>query len=113
MGSSRLKALWCPADSRNCGEIDNATAGFGNLQPYLHGVHAKDIHTIDGAQLEFDYMPIGEGDVDYPTLLQNLRDNDCDVILSVATHFVPASGSRLEAMQTNFANLRRLISELP
>ena len=113
VGSSRLKALWCPADSRNCGEIDNATAGFANLQPYLHGVHAKDIHTIDGAQLEFDYMPIGEGDVDYPTLLQNLRDNDCDVILSVATHFVPASGSRLEAMKTNFANLRRLISELP
>ena len=113
MRAARRTARGCPADRRNCGEIDNATAGFANLQPYLHGVHAKDIHTIDGAQLEFDYMPIGKGDVDYPTLLRNLRDNDCDVILSVATHFVPASGSRLEAMQTNFGNLRRLISELP
>ena len=70
-----------------------------------------DLHTIDGSKLEFEYTPIGEGDVDYPTILQNLRDHNCDVVVSVATHFVPASGSRLEAMHTNFANLRRLIAE--
>ncbi|HIM55668.1 MAG TPA: sugar phosphate isomerase/epimerase [Candidatus Latescibacteria bacterium] len=111
VGSPRLKAMWCPADNVNCGETDNATAGFQNLRPYLHGVHAKDLHTIDGSRLEFEYTPIGEGDVDYPTILQNLRDHNCDVVVSVATHFVPASGSRLEAMHTNFANLRRLIAE--
>ena len=55
---------------------------------------------------------IGERDVDYPTILRNLRDNRCDVVLSLATHFLPASGSRLEAMQTNYANIRRLIGEL-
>ena len=55
---------------------------------------------------------IGERDVDYPTILHNLRDNRCDVVLSIATHFLPASGSRLEAMQTNYANIRRLIGEL-
>ena len=110
VGSPRLRALWCPADNVNCGETDNATAGFENLRPYLHGVHAKDLHTIDGSKLDFEYTPIGEGDVDYPTILQNLRDHHCDVVVSVATHFVPASGSRLEAMHTNFANLRRLIA---
>ena len=112
VGSSRLKAIWCPADNLNCGEIDVATAGFRNIRPYLHTVHAKDLHTIDGAKLEFDYTPIGEGDVDYPTLLRNLRDHECDVVVSVATHFVPASGSRVEAMETNCRNLRRLIDEL-
>ena len=112
VGSSRLKALWCPADNRNCGEIDNATAGFNNLRPYLHAIHAKDLHTIDGSKLEFDYKPIGEGDVDYPTILRNLRDHRCDAVISVATHFLPASGSRLEAMQINYANLRRLIAEV-
>ena len=55
---------------------------------------------------------IGERDVDYPTILRNLRDNRCDVVLSIATHFLPASGSRLEAMQTNYTNIRRLIGEL-
>ena len=50
--------------------------------------------------------------MDYPTILLNLRDNRCDVVLSLATHFLPVSGSRLEAMQTNYANIRRLIGEL-
>ena len=112
VGSRRFKVLWCPADNYNCGEVDNATAGFENLRPYLHGVHAKDLRTINGPKLEFEYAPIGEGDVDYPTILRNLRDNRCDVVLSIATHFLPASGSRLEAMQTNYANIRRLIGEL-
>ena len=112
VGSRRFKVLWCPADNYNCGEVDNATAGFENLRPYLHGVHAKDLRTINGSTLEFEYTPIGEGHVDYPTILRNLRDNRCDVVLSIATHFLPASGSRLEAMQTNYANIRRLIGEL-
>ena len=113
VGSRRFKALWCPADSLNCGEADNAAAGFENLRPYLHGVHAKDLRTIDGSKLEFEYTPIGEGDVDYPAILRNLRDNRCDVVLSIATHFLPASGSPVEAMETNYANIRRLIGELP
>ena len=92
VGSRRFKALWCPADNYNCGEVDNATAGFENLRPYLHGVHAKDLRTINGSTLEFEYTPIGEGHVDYPTILRNLRDNRCDVVLSIATHFLPASG---------------------
>ncbi len=112
VGSRRLKALWCPADNLNCGEADNATAGFENLRPYLHGVHAKDLRTIDGSKLEFEYTPIGEGDVDYPTILRNLRDNNCDVVLSIATHFLPASGSSVEAMSTNYANIRRLIDQI-
>ena len=112
VGSRRLKALWCPADNLNCGEADNATAGFENLRPYLHGVHAKDLRTINGSKLEFEYTPIGEGDVDYPTILRNLRDNNCDVVLSIATHFLPASGSSLEAMSTNYANIRRLIDQI-
>ncbi len=112
VGSPRLKAIWCPADNSNCGETDVATAGFQNLRPYLHAIHAKDLHTIDGSKLEFDYLPIGDGDVDYPTLLGNLRDHDCDVVVSVATHFTPPSGSHIEAMETNVRNLNRLISNL-
>jgi sugar phosphate isomerase/epimerase len=110
VGSRRLKAMWCPADNVNCGETDNATAGFHNLRPYLHGIHAKDLHTINGSKLEFDYRPIGEGDVDYLTILRNLRDHNCDIVVSVATHFVPANGSRVEAMETNFSNLKRLMA---
>ena len=112
VGSPRIKVMWGPADNVNCGEWDTATAGFQNVRPYLHGLHLKDLHVDEGVRLNFQYRPLGEGDVDFPTILRNLRDHRLDVILSVSTHFRPPSGSRDEAMRINFGNLQRLISQV-
>jgi sugar phosphate isomerase/epimerase len=109
VGSRRLKVMWGPADNVNCGESDAATAGFLNVRPYLYGLHLKDLHVVDGQHLKFEYRPLGTGDVDYPTVFRTLRDHGCDVVLSLSTHFRPASGSRVEAMRINYANLRKLL----
>ena len=112
VGSRRLKVMWGPADNTNCGESDVATAGFYNVRPYLYGLHIKDLRVNDGLALDFDYCPIGEGDVNYPMVLKNLRDNNCNVYLSVATHFTPPSGSTTEAMRTNVANFKKLVRQV-
>jgi sugar phosphate isomerase/epimerase len=112
VGSKRLKVMWGPADNINCGEWDTATAGFDNVRPYLHGLHLKDLHLINGLHLNFEYRPLGEGDVDYLTVLRNLRDHRCDAVLSVATHFRPPSGLAEEAMRINYANLKALIHQV-
>lgn len=112
VGSERLKVMWGPADNTNCGESDTETTGFGNVRSYLHGLHLKDLRVIDGLHLNFEYCPIGEGDVDYLTVLRNLRDHRCDAVLSVATHFQPPSGSAEEAMRINYANLKVLIHKV-
>ncbi len=109
LGSPRIKALWGPADNFNCGEADVATAGFANVQSYLHGLHLKDLHVIDGQQLDFEYCALGLGDVDYVTILRQLREHRSEAILAVATHFQPANGSQVDAMRTNFAQLKQLI----
>ncbi len=111
LGSPRLKALWGPADNFNSGEADVATAGYQNMRPYLHGLHLKDLRVIDGQQLHFQYCPLGAGDVDYVTILRQLRVHHAETILAMATHFRPASGSPIEAMRTNFAQLAQLISQ--
>ena len=111
LGSPRLKALWGPADNFNSGEADVATAGYQNMRPYLHGLHLKDLRVIDGQQLHFQYCPLGTGDVDYVTILRQLRVHHAETILAMATHFRPASGSPIEAMRTNFAQLAQLISQ--
>lgn len=111
LDSRRIKVVWGPADNLNCGELDVETAGFHNVKPYLHGLHLKDLHLINGLQCAFEYRPLGEGDVDYVAILRNLRDHHCQVFLSVATHFLPPSGSREEAMRTNVANLKALIQQ--
>ncbi|NKB71240.1 MAG: TIM barrel protein [Candidatus Latescibacteria bacterium] len=112
VGSPRLKVMWGPADNTNCGESDVASAGFLNVRPYLYGLHLKDLRVNDGLALDFDYCPIGEGDVDYPTVLNNLRRHQCDVFLSLATHFLPPSGDPVEAMRINYANLQGLLNSL-
>ena len=112
LGSKRIKVMWGPADNINCGEWDVATTGFHNIQPYLHGLHLKDLHIIDGQQLQFEYCPIGNGDVDYLTVLRQLRNHNCDPVLSVATHFLPDTGSPEDAMRINYTNLLSLIQEI-
>ena len=104
--------MWGPADNINCGEWDTAVAGFQNVRPYLHGVHVKDLHVNDGLRLDFEYRPFGEGDVDYLTVLRNLRRHRSDAVLSMSTHFRPPSGSLVEAMQINFANLQKMIRQV-
>ena len=112
LGSDRIKVMWGPADSYNCGEWDAVTTGFTNVRPFVHSVHLKDVHVNDGLRRDFKYMPIGEGDLDYPTVLRNLRDARADVVLSLSTHFRPPSGSSVEAMRINYSNLMRLIDEV-
>ena len=109
LGSPRIKVMWGPGDNINCGEADAATAGFNNVRPHLHGLHVKDLHVIDGQQLKFEYRPIGTGDVDYMTILRQLRDHQSEAVLAIATHFRPASGSREGAMRTNYASIKDLI----
>ena len=112
LNSRRLKVMWGPSDNMNSGEADVATAGFLNIHPYLHGLHIKDLRVKNGIQLDFEYCALGEGDVDYPTIFRSLRERGSDAILSVATHFLPSSGSREEAMRINVANLKRMIDEI-
>ena len=112
LGSNRIKVMWGPADNYNCGEWDVATAGFNNVRPFLHSLHVKDLHVNDGLHLDFEYQPLGQGDLDYPTVLRSMREHGSDAVLSLATHFRPASGSAVEAMRINHARLMSLISEI-
>ena len=112
VGSKRIKIMWHPSDNLTAGESDSATAGFINVRPYLHSLHVKDLRVTDGLKLNFEYCPLGEGDVDYLTVLRNLRDHRCDVVFAVATHFRPPNGSGADAMRINFANLKPLIKQV-
>ncbi len=112
LGSPRLKVMWGPADNFNAGESDVATAGFANVRPFLHSLHLKDLHVNEGQACDFEYRPIGRGDIDYPTVLHRLREHQVDAVLAVATHFRPPSGSPRDAMQTNVANLKALIADI-
>ncbi len=112
IGSDRIKAMWGAADNYNCGENDVATRGFMNIEPYVFGMHVKDLRVNDGLNLDFDYLPFGEGDVDYRTVFRNVRDGGLDPYVSISTHWTPESGDRVEAMRTQVGNVRALLDTL-
>ena len=112
LGSKRIRIMWHPSDNLTSGESDSATAGFINVRPFLHSLHVKDLRIIDGLNRNFEYCPIGEGDVDYLTVLRNLRDHRIDAVFAVATHFSLPNTDGAEAMRINFANIKPLVDQI-
>ena len=55
---------------------------------------------------------MGEGDVDYPTILRNLRDTGSEAILAVYTHFEIENGTQSDVMRIQFDRLRKRIAGL-
>jgi L-ribulose-5-phosphate 3-epimerase UlaE len=111
VGSPRLKLLWGPADNLNCGEVDVASTGFDNVRPYLIGLHTKDLRVTDGINLNFEYLPFGEGDVGYPTLLGKMFSHGADAVLAITPHYLPPDGTAVDAMRTCFGNLQEMTGE--
>jgi predicted dehydrogenase/sugar phosphate isomerase/epimerase len=119
LGSKRVKFMWGPADNLTIGELDSATSGFQNIRPYLHSIHLKDLHIrpidpdgIKRQNKDIDYRPLGEGDVDYPTILRSMRDTGCEAVLAVYTHFELENGTQQDAMRIQFDKLKGLIRSL-
>ena len=67
---------------------------------------------MDGLNLKFEYRALGDGDVDYPEVLRRLQDHRSDAVLSLATHFIPPGGTRLDAMRINYQRLSEMISKV-
>ena len=112
VGSPKLKAMWGPADSHNCGEWDVATSGFANIRPYLRSLHIKDLAVFDGLSRNFEYRALGDGDVDYMTILRNMRYHHSQAVLAVATHYRPPGGIGIDAMKLNFSRLQEMVREV-
>ena len=112
LNSKRIRVMWHPSDNLTSGELDSATAGFMNIRPFLHSLHAKDLRVIDGLNLNFEYCPIGEGDVDYITVLRNLREHRIDAVFAVATHFTLPNSDGADTMRINFANIKPLMKRV-
>lgn len=98
-------------DTANC-EFYGGVRAVDDLEavlPYLRHVHAKD---KAGAQDEWNFPAVGEGDVDFARVLELLRDGGYDGSLSVEIEFQgepwPEVGEVHRSMKAARDELRRL-----
>ena len=82
------------------------------MRPHLHGAYIKDLHVKNGVKFDFEHRPLGSGNVEYLTVFRNLKRHRIDALLSASDHFLPPSGSRVEAMQINVSKVKELIRKV-
>lgn len=80
-----VRAAWSPAEALKLDE--NALAGFGRIGPFLDYVRCTDVYRIPGSG--YHYAPIGQGDVGWPALLQQLHETGYGGPLSLEVHLDP------------------------
>ncbi|MBM3935399.1 MAG: sugar phosphate isomerase/epimerase [SAR202 cluster bacterium] len=112
VGSKRLKMMYNPADSVNSGEADVLVRGFESIVPNVHSVHLKGVQVVDGPRGKYRYCPLEEGDVDFETVLRQVREHCPEAVISLATHFASPDGRPETAMRTNMEFVRRLIGKV-
>jgi len=101
LGSPRFRVMWSPGDTRLSSASTDAHAEVKLLDPYLHGLHLKDITVTDGPGGEYAWRPIGEGEIGYADVFEALSLRGKTVHLGVATHFLLESGGTAAAMRYN------------
>ena len=111
VASPRLRAMWSPADSMLSAESNITDAGFRRIAPYLHSLHLKDVHVLDGPRGQYQWCALGDGEVNYPALARQLIAHDRPTYLAVATHFRPPEGTHADAMRINVERIHGLIEK--
>jgi sugar phosphate isomerase/epimerase len=100
-----LKAVWDPANALVAGESP-FPQGYGKVAAERIGhVHAKDCRMVDGQPV---WMPVGEGQVDWPGQLAALWRDGYRGWISLETHWAGPGGDKLRGSAICARNLRRL-----
>ena len=109
--SDRIRAMWASAGGVLSGEREVAGVGYTRMRPYLHGLHLKDVHVLDGPRGEFEWRPRGDGEVDYPALARRLIDHEGEVFLGCG-HPLPAAQRLLRGSDADqFLQILSLIEQ--
>lgn len=83
LGDDSVRAAFDPANALRCGETPYPD-GYVRLKPWLRQVHVKDLDE------EGRVVPAGYGTAGWPSLLEALRDDRFDGIVSLEPHLAHA-----------------------
>jgi sugar phosphate isomerase/epimerase len=111
LDSEWLQILWDPAGSVRAGEPDHLAA-YSQLRPYLGHVHAKDIRIDPTLEAGRAYVPIGQGMIQWPRILEWLIDDGYEGWISLEPHHVGPDGRKETAARASFSGLLEIHQRL-
>lgn len=106
VGSDRLWVNWDPCNAFSSGEDRPYPEGYEHVKPYVRHLHIKDARRTEGGGRA--YVPVGEGEIDWPGQLDALRKDGYDGYHVVETHFGPG----IETSERCVKGVRRIVEGL-
>ena len=107
INSPHLRANWDPANAAVLAEIPYPD-GYREVRGLFAHMHIKDLRK-DPQTGKVTWAPVGGGTIDYHGLLQALRDDHYDGVISLETHYRRPDGNAMESSRESLLGLRRII----
>jgi sugar phosphate isomerase/epimerase len=109
INSPVFRLLWDPANSITDGEPDCIQA-MPDIFPVLAHVHAKDVLVFPNGNRQ--YLAVGQGNVPWKVVFQELIKNNYDGAISIEPHFVDNEASKAGAVLESLYAMEDIISTI-
>jgi L-ribulose-5-phosphate 3-epimerase len=104
-----LRLLWDPCTGVRSGEPD-IMAAYPQISRRLAHVHAKDMRFDPANKRGHVYVPIGQGQLDWRTILGRLEADGYQGVVCIETHHLGPDGTKESAAIATYKGLKEIIS---
>lgn len=111
VNSPWLGVLWDPAGAIRAGD-PRYLGCYPEMAPRLAHVHAKDIRldpSLEGGRV---YLPVGQGQIDWPGILTRLARDRYRAVVSLETHHRGPDGTQESAAQASLKGLKEIYGDV-
>jgi len=103
INSPYLRGMWDPCNAVRLGEVPYPD-GYRQVRGLFPHMHIKDIRK-DPATGELQYVPVGEGMIDFRGQFAALRDDGYDGTMSLETAYSRPDGNKIESTRESLEGL--------
>jgi L-ribulose-5-phosphate 3-epimerase len=108
VASPWLRLLWDPCSGLRSGEPD-VLAAYPQIRHCLAHVHAKDLRFDPSSKRGHVYVPIGQGQVDWRSILTRLKVDGYQGVICIETHHLGPDGSKESAAIATYHGLTKVM----
>jgi len=110
INSPHLRGMWDPCNAVRLGEVPYPD-GYRQVRGLFPHMHIKDVKK-DPATGELQYVPVGEGMIDFHGQFAALRDDGYDGTMSLETAYSRPDGNKVESTRECLEGLLRVLKSV-
>ena len=110
INSPNLRGMWDPCNALGLGEVP-FPEGYQHVRGLFLHMHIKDMRK-DPATGKLQYVPVGEGEIDYRGQFRALRDERYEGTMSLETSYLRTDGDKLKASAECLVGLNEILKAI-